>query len=490
MQNNETPASYVDLDMSTTASYLALPQVNLSNTSAEISNDECKWGHFNTGILILLFFTLALNILASFVLFRVPLTTMRGRSNPVYFCIRVLNICDVLQAGFLLIMPAFATPDCEWIGGEKACSAMGFVALFFLLISPLITILMAFDRVIALYFPFKYRSQLGLKMLKILLPSSCAFVMLITMFPLLDIGEYHVVKGRRFCLLDTITDNTKDRNYVLAVHGIFLAALIFMLSCTAAIQWKLLSMPFSKKEKEGKSKVRIKAASRRTRNATLTAVAVCGIFVICYMPYVIRVLIEASTSKKSTTWITWLTFGLSFLQSLLNPVVCIVTNARYRKELKALIKNIKVTETEFSSESGAFPSFGLRTLSFTGVRKRLSSRSSRNSSRRSKPVEPHENNTVNGRPPASPRPYFLSTDGLDEQSRFLPECMKYATIGVTRTKNCDIKSMYMNSSSNTCPRDGYPRFELYSKGGVPSSSGSDESGSGNLSIQNGKATKM
>lgn len=94
---------------------------------------------------------------------------------------------------------------------------------------------------------------------------------------------------------------------------------------------------------------------------------------------------------------------------------------------------------------------------------------SRNSSRRGKPAEPHENGTGNiSSPPASPRPYFLSTDGLDERSSFIPDSLKYATIGVNRTKKCDIKSMYTTSSSNTCPREGQRRFELYAKNAVPS----------------------
>uniref|UniRef100_H2YHF9 G-protein coupled receptors family 1 profile domain-containing protein n=1 Tax=Ciona savignyi TaxID=51511 RepID=H2YHF9_CIOSA len=217
--------------------------------------------------------TILLNMAASFVLFRVPLVTVRGRSNPVYLCIRFLNISDLIQAFLLLLMPIFATPDCGWKGGMLFCNVLGFLALYLLLVSPLITILMAFDRVIALYQPFKYRSHLGLTMLKVLLPCACCFVAFITILPIFGVGEYHVVRGRRMCLLDTITDDPVDQIYVLVVHYITLCALLFMAACTVTFQLKLCRMNFDKKHQT--NSLRKRRTGRRTRNATITTMAVC-----------------------------------------------------------------------------------------------------------------------------------------------------------------------------------------------------------------------
>lgn len=334
---------------------------------------KCAWNAMNSCLACLLFVTFVLNVMSSVVLFRVPLVTVRGRSNPVYLCIRFLNVCDILQAFFLILMPAFATPDCGWLGGRLSCDILGFIVLFFLLVSPLITILMAFDRVIALYQPFKYRSHLGLKMLKMLLPAACTFVFIATILPIFGVGEYHVVKGRRLCLLDTITEDPVHHAYVIGVHIVFLISLLFMVSCSIAFQAKLFRMSVIKKES------RKKASSRRTRNATITTMAVCCIFIFCYLPYVVRVLVEASTKSKSPAWITWITFGLAFMQPLLNPIVYVGTNVRYRQELQMMLKQISATETETSSESGV-THVGSR-KSFTGFRRKLSSGGSRNSRR-------------------------------------------------------------------------------------------------------------
>ena len=43
-----------------------------------------------------------------------------------------------------------------------------------------------------------------IQVLKFLLPIACAIVCIITALPIVGIGEYHVVRGRRMCLLDTI----------------------------------------------------------------------------------------------------------------------------------------------------------------------------------------------------------------------------------------------------------------------------------------------
>ncbi len=74
-----------------------------------------------------------------------------------------LSLSLSFQAFLMLVMPLFARNDCSWIGGAAVCDLFGSSALFLLVISPLTTILMAFDRVLALYQPFMYRSHVGMR---------------------------------------------------------------------------------------------------------------------------------------------------------------------------------------------------------------------------------------------------------------------------------------------------------------------------------------
>jgi len=46
---------------------------------------------------------------------------------------------------------------------------------------------------------------LTLQTLQVLLPLASIIVLVVAVLPLAGVGEYHVVRGRRLCLLDTIT---------------------------------------------------------------------------------------------------------------------------------------------------------------------------------------------------------------------------------------------------------------------------------------------
>ena len=63
----------------------------------------------------------------------------------------------------MLMMPLFSKNDCTFIGGAYMCNAFGMLALFLLVISPLTTILLSLDRLVALYRPLYYRSRSGTK---------------------------------------------------------------------------------------------------------------------------------------------------------------------------------------------------------------------------------------------------------------------------------------------------------------------------------------
>ena len=76
---------------------------------------ECKWTIFNTGMAIFLGLTLILNLITAFIIFRVPLITNRGRSNPVYLCIRFLNVVDMTQVGSSQISRCFCGSLCGYL---------------------------------------------------------------------------------------------------------------------------------------------------------------------------------------------------------------------------------------------------------------------------------------------------------------------------------------------------------------------------------------
>jgi len=346
--------------------------LHANETDATTPNNKCAWNSFNTLLLIGCLVILTINVLTSFILFRVPIVNIRGRSNPVYLCIRFMNVSDIVQACLMLIMPLFANDDCSYIGGAYLCNFFGMIALFLLIISPLTTILMSFDRLLALYKPVLYRSHAGMKVLRISLQVSIAVVLLISILPLFHIGDYHVVTGRRVCLIDTITDDTASHYYVVSVHILFLIALVLMMVCTVSFQFKLHQLENKKK------KFKSRCSSRRTRNATVTTMAICLIFIFCYSPYIVRVLYEITTHVKSGEVITLISFSLAFLQPLINPLVCLFANTRYRKELKIVVHKLGTSEVSSTSDFQTTTTRGATAHFMHG---------SRNNSQRKSPTE-------------------------------------------------------------------------------------------------------
>jgi len=81
---------------------------NTTPASEKNMTGECKWNVLNSVLVSTLLVSTMVNVFAAVILFRVPLITSRGRSNPVYLCIRCLNLSDIAQVkcfpGFLFLL--------------------------------------------------------------------------------------------------------------------------------------------------------------------------------------------------------------------------------------------------------------------------------------------------------------------------------------------------------------------------------------------------
>ena len=62
---------------------------------------QCRWTFFNTLQAFFLVSTLTTNLIAAIIIFKVPITTSRGTKNSLYFCVRCLNVMDILQVNLM-----------------------------------------------------------------------------------------------------------------------------------------------------------------------------------------------------------------------------------------------------------------------------------------------------------------------------------------------------------------------------------------------------
>ena len=82
---------------------------------------------------------------------------------------------------------------------------------------------------------------------------------------------------------------------------------------------------------------------RRNRNVLQMSIAIVTVFVLCWLPYSINVLIieypNTFTHLSCSFWIYYrVTFYLTNAYCAINPVICFMFSSNYRKALKRLIK--------------------------------------------------------------------------------------------------------------------------------------------------------
>ena len=83
--------------------------------------------------------------------------------------------------------------------------------------------------------------------------------------------------------------------------------------------------------------------NRRNRNVLQMSIAIVTVFVLCWLPYSINVLIieypNTFTHLSCSFWIYYrVTFYLTNAYCAINPVICFMFSSNYRKALKRLIK--------------------------------------------------------------------------------------------------------------------------------------------------------
>nr|CAB3265265.1 prostaglandin F2-alpha receptor-like [Phallusia mammillata] len=110
---------------------------------------------------VILLLMLFVNIAASVIVFSIS-TNVRGKHVSFLFgCVRTLNLLDILQCVVLFLFPIFMPGDCA--PNRILCNFSGYLFATSTLFSPLVAIIMAIDRAVAVYFHVWYKGHPYLK---------------------------------------------------------------------------------------------------------------------------------------------------------------------------------------------------------------------------------------------------------------------------------------------------------------------------------------
>nr|XP_039272381.1 uncharacterized protein LOC120346660 [Styela clava] len=134
-------------------------------TAIPISTNDCDaWGiPSRIALQVLVLLMLILNIAAAVVIFGVPIN-IRGRHVAFLFiCVRVLNVLDLYQCSVIFFFPIGMPKDCQ-NPNVFYCNLSGFCFATGTIVSPLVAIVMALDRLFAVFFHVRYKARPQTKM--------------------------------------------------------------------------------------------------------------------------------------------------------------------------------------------------------------------------------------------------------------------------------------------------------------------------------------
>ena len=79
----------------------------------------------------------------------------------------------------------------------------------------------------------------------------------------------------------------------------------------------------------------------RNKQALVTVSAICWVFVLSWLPYLIRIMAMMLSTKKLPLWFFTVQYNLNILSLTLNPIIYTLTNRKFRKFLNRRIMRLK-----------------------------------------------------------------------------------------------------------------------------------------------------
>ena len=225
--------------------------------------------------------------------------------------------------------------------GQALCKLLHFFCNVSFAVSIQNLILIAVDRFGAVVFPLRsplIRSKL------------CPFFILTTWIVAVAFNSpalftYELVEDPEgtWCVLEwkkAFGVSSSFASFVLAYYSLFIyipVLLLVILYSVIVIKLKTQAHPG---EQSANTQQR---RDRRNRNVLQMSIAIVSVFVFCWLPYSINVLItqyhDTFTHLSCSFWIHYeVTFYLICAYCAINPVICFMFSSNYRKALKRLIK--------------------------------------------------------------------------------------------------------------------------------------------------------
>lgn len=308
-----------------------------TDTNFTVSN-ACAWNPAKTGLEVFFIATFLVNVFAAVVIWKVPMHSpgkRHERGSNLQLSVRVLNCLDILQGFFSSVMPLLILPDCNVIGGMSMCDVLGYLLTVLLVLSPYVVFVMAVDRCIAITNPMFYRYHYNFKMTAKILVGIFIFVLLQMAIPFWGVGRMMLYQGRGVCGLDMYSQDTGTIVITILYVGEGLLTIVGMV-VIATICFICIRRHT---ETTAKPTAQTKSSERRNRRMNQINKMILGtsaLYVLSYTPFIIRKFIEISQDNNYITQgpLASITFGIIFVNPLLNPIIYVSLIKSYSDQAK------------------------------------------------------------------------------------------------------------------------------------------------------------
>ncbi|XP_065936068.1 prostaglandin E2 receptor EP4 subtype [Magallana gigas] len=270
------------------------------------------------------------NLIAIILLYR---SSGRHKWKPFYRLVGALAITDF--CGIALVYPAVMV---RYISGftydfpKELCGFVSFWFSFSFLSSAFIVSAMSFDRFLAVTFPIFYRKS-QVKRTNIILVVIWIFVACISSLNLVGVGSVKNFYPGSWCFLDFANNGTLERinTYIYSITG------LLVLSTTVVFN---IAVVYAVKRKPKRSASDIK----RKRNEIFIIVflfSIVTLFSICWVPLMVRMLINASSSDPKNGPEELLAVRMTISNAIVDPWIYIILRKENLIKISKLVQRVR-----------------------------------------------------------------------------------------------------------------------------------------------------
>ncbi|XP_068447058.1 prostaglandin E receptor 2a (subtype EP2) [Clinocottus analis] len=264
---------------------------------------------------------------------------MRRRSL-FHFLITALVITDL--AGTCLISPLVQLSyslNMTLIGmapeSKAVCAYFGGSMTFFSLATMSLLFSMALERCFAIGYPYLYSRYITRKCAHITIPVMLLLCTLFCLLPSVMFGEYEQYCPGTWCFIDMNPTSKVSRVYANLYATIMLVLVLATAACNGFVMFQLLRMYWRRRHSTGS----VMSATRSSGDRRMMSIAeevehlillvfMTIIFIICTMPLVVRVYINATMKNEESHLKDLKALRFISINSIIDPWVFILLSPR------------------------------------------------------------------------------------------------------------------------------------------------------------------